>query len=115
MNINVASGTNAPEQTHVLMGLFQSVNGQEKQVYVDVASIEDPAKKAVYDAFFELTGPNNFATVINAPYSADFNRVIPQEVILANVVIDYATLAPAEKAIVDNAFVLLNAIPDLEV
>jgi hypothetical protein len=112
MSVFIVSGSNAPATTEVVMGQFLDNTGNIKSVNINVEEIQDPAKKAVYDAFFDMVGNNVSVELINSPYQGDFNHVTPSAVALEALVIDYNTLSAGDKAKVDNAFTMLNEIPE---
>lgn len=110
MSVFVVSGSNAPATTQLVMGQFLDNSGTPKVVNINVEEIQDPAKKAVYDAFFGLVGSNVSVELINSPYKGEFNHVTPNAVDLEALIIDYSTLNAGDKAKVDNAFAMLNQI-----
>jgi hypothetical protein len=114
MSIFVVSGSNTPATTQVVMGDFINTNGEYKTVNIDVTTIQDPSKKAVYDAFFNLVGSNVTVEVINSPHQGSFNHVTPNAVALEAVVLDYSTMNAGDKSVVDNAFALLTATAEAE-
>lgn len=110
MSVFIVSGSNAPETTHVVMGQFKKSNGDEAVVDLNIETILDPAKKAIYDAFFNFVGSYVSVEIINSPYEGDFNHVTPLVVEKDAIIIDYSLLAQAEKDKIDNAFALLETV-----
>lgn len=109
MEINILSGSNAPESTNVIMGQFIKTNGEFKDINVSIetASVES---KAIYDNFFNMTGKHASLSIINSPYNFEGNHVSPDAVDLESVVIDYTILSANDKSIIDAAFALLESI-----
>jgi hypothetical protein len=96
MEINIISGSNAPETTNVLMGMYNDTNQN-----IDVTELNNTLKTK-HDAFFNFTGNYLNLIIINTPYELSVNRVTPGAVEIETVTIDYATLSNTDKNKVDN-------------
>ncbi len=110
MSVFIVSGSNAPEPTHLVIGQFKKTTGEEATLEIDVDAIQDPAKKAVYNAFFNFVGSYVSVEIINSPYQLDCNHITPLPVELDAIVLDYNTITAAEKEKIDNAFALLETL-----
>jgi len=102
MEINILSGSNAPETTNVLMGMYNGIDQN-----VDVIALSN-ALKTKYDAFFNFTGNYSNLTILNTPYELSANRVTPDSVELDTVTIDYNTLSTVDKKKIDNLAAIFN-------
>lgn len=102
MEINILSGSNAPQDTNVLMGLY---NDTDQNIDVNTLST---LLKADYNTFFNFTGNYMSLTILNAPYLLEANRVTPLDVELDTMVIDYETLSSADKKKIDDLINVFN-------
>jgi hypothetical protein len=102
MEINILSGSNAPQDTNVLMGLY---NDTDQNIDVNALST---LLKTDYNTFFNFTGNYMSLTILNAPYSLEANRVTPLDVELDTMVIDYETLSSADKKKIDDLINVFN-------
>jgi hypothetical protein len=102
MEINILSGSNAPQDTNVLMGLY---NDTDQNIDVNTLST---LLKADYNTFFNFTGNYMSLTILNAPYSLEANRVTPLDVELDTMVIDYETLSLVDKKKIDDLVNVFN-------
>jgi hypothetical protein len=102
MEINILSGSNAPQDTNILMGLY---NDTDQNIDVNALST---LLKADYNTFFNFTGNYMSLTILNAPYSLEANRVTPLDVELDTMVIDYETLSSADKKKIDDLINVFN-------
>lgn len=110
MSVLIVSGSNAPQTTQVVMGFFRKADGELKNFFIDITSVEDPVKKAIYNNFFNFVGSHTTVELVNSPYELDCNHVTPNVVELNSMTIDYSTLAPEEKEKVDAAFAILESL-----
>jgi len=110
MSVFIVSGSNAPETTQVVMGFYKKSDGEHKHFMIDITAVEDPAKKAIYNEFFNFVGSYTTVELINSPYQLDCNHVTPNTVELDSIVIDYTTLSVKEKAKIDAAFAVLETV-----
>lgn len=102
MEINILSGSNAPETTNVLMGIY---NGTDQNV--DANALSSSLKKD-YNSFFNFTGNYTNLIILNAPYDLDANRVTPDAVEDDLITIDYSLLSDADKVKIDNLVKIFN-------
>jgi len=102
MEINILSGSNAPESTNVLMGMYNDTDQN-----IDVIALSN-VLKTKYNAFFNFTGNYANLIIINAPYELSANRVTPDSVELDTVTIDYNTLSANDKEKIDNLAAIFN-------
>ena len=109
MSVQIISGSNAPENTNVIMGEVINQEGENKSVFIDVETIS-PAGKQIYDDFFGIIGLNAKTTIVNSPYNYDGNHVTPLAVASEIVEIDYNELSAAAKEKIDAGFQLLSTV-----
>lgn len=102
MEINILSGSNAPETTNVLMGIYNDTDQN-----IDVNTLSTSLKKD-YDSFFNFTGNYTKLIIINAPYNLDANCVTPDAVEDDLITIDYSLLSDANKVKIDNLVNIFN-------
>jgi hypothetical protein len=102
VEINILSGSNAPETTNVLMGLYNNINQN-----IDVSTLTTTLKTK-YNAFFNFTGNYANLIIINAPYELSANRVTPDVVEIDIITIDYNTLSATDKKKIDNLTAIFN-------
>jgi hypothetical protein len=102
MEINILSGSNAPQDTSVLMGLY---NDADQNINVNSLST---LLKAEYNKFFNFTGNYAKLIIINAPYTLDANRVTPDAVESDLITIDYSLLSKIDKVKIDNLVKIFN-------
>lgn len=102
MEINILSGSNAPETTNVLMGTYNNTDQN-----IDVTTLSN-ALKTKYNAFFNFTGNYLNVIIINAPYELSANRVTPDSIEFDIVTIDYDTLSNNDKKKIDDLATIFN-------
>lgn len=96
MEINILSGSNAPETTNCMMGL---VDENDVNINVDDLTIEQKEK---HDDFFS-SEMKHFGSIkiLNAPIGIDVNRVTPLTISNDEFVIDYDLVSLPTKNIID--------------
>jgi hypothetical protein len=109
MSVQIISGSNAPENTNVIMGEVINQEGENKSIFIDIETIS-PAGKQIYDDFFSVIGLNAKVIIKNSPYNYDGNHVTPLSVDAEIVEIDYNELPAAAKAKIDAGFQLLSTL-----
>lgn len=110
MSVLIVSGSNAPNDTHVVMGQYVTKAGESKEIFIDINEVQDPAKKEIYNAFFNFVGSYVTVELVNSPYTLDCNHVTPSNVELDSLILDYNTLGAVEKAKIDAAFDVLETL-----
>jgi hypothetical protein len=102
MEINIISGSNAPQDTNVLMGLY---NNTDQNIDANTLST---SLKVDYNTFFNFTGNYVSLTILNTPYSLEANRVTPLDVELDTMIIDYEILSLDDKKKIDDLVKIFN-------
>jgi|Laugrespbdmm15sn_2_1035079.scaffolds.fasta_scaffold30878_2 hypothetical protein len=102
MEINIISGSNAPENTNVIMGIY---NDTDQNININTLSTE---LKNDYTSFFNFTGNYVSLNIINAPYALDANHVTPDIVKDDLIVIDYLLLSETDKIKINNFINIFN-------
>jgi hypothetical protein len=102
MNINILSGSNAPESTKVLMGFYNNEN-----MFIDATTLTG-ANLTKYNKFVTLVASGIVGKVDGTPFSLECNHVSPNEISEEETILEFSLLSAKNKKIITDFELLLK-------